>query len=279
MKKFFHIRKGVSTGYSHLYKYLCDQLNLKCEEIIGYSKAYGFDEFLKKDHVWNVVEIDQHWYLIDSTWGSGYLNEQKTFEQQLNTFYFLTRPCQMIYYHLPKDEKWQLLQIPINMTQYIQMPKVYPIYFELNLELISPRDQAHIDLLPGKSYALVVIRTSIDVELLSSLKLHDKEIDGGHRIIYDVKKQLYRCYFAPTNIGKHKVQLFAKHMDSISDSYEHALDLTIDINELSLNSISYPKTWKNFYDLNLKLLSPINTHLIKVCDSVYLCMCTYCSTK
>jgi transglutaminase/protease-like cytokinesis protein 3 len=97
----------------------------------------------------------------------------------------------MIYHHLPQDEKWQLLQTSINMTQYLQMPKVHPTYFELNLELVSPRDQAHVDLLPNKPYALVLIRAPSNVDLIADLKLNDQKIGGGHRIMFDDQKQRY----------------------------------------------------------------------------------------
>jgi hypothetical protein len=144
------------------------------------------------------------------------------------------------------------------------MPKICPPYFNFNLQLISPLHQTHVSLVRDKSYALVLIRTPTDVELLASLKLHDNNIEGGHRIVFDVEKQLYRCYFAQASTDKHKVELFAKNINS--KSYKHVLDFTLNIDELPQNSISYPTTWKKFYDLDLKVLSPVNTHLIKICN-------------
>ncbi len=115
------MKKGVCAGYSRLYKYLCDQLGMKCEEISGHAKVYGFfnrgeGAFLRNNHAWNVVEINHHWYLIDFTWGTGHLNQQNTFERQLNCFYFLARPQQIICDHFPEEDKWQLLRTPIKMT-------------------------------------------------------------------------------------------------------------------------------------------------------------------
>ncbi len=132
---------------------------MQCEEISGYAKGYGFDNreedaLLKKDHAWNAVEINSHWYLLDSTWCTGYLNKQKIFERKLDCFYFLPRPHQMIYHHFPEDDKWQLLQTPIKLTQYARMPKIRPSFFNFNLELISPLYQAHQSLVRDQSYAL-----------------------------------------------------------------------------------------------------------------------------
>ena len=266
----FRTKKGVCAGFANLYKYLCDQLNISCEIVNGYSKDYGFDDCKNApteiDHAWNVLEIDGHYYLIESTWGAGHLTDQKLFKRELQSYYFLVRPNEMIYHHLPENEKWQLLRKPIKMKQYLQKPKIHPIYFQLNLDLISPYFQAHIDLLPNKSYALVLMRAPSDVQLIADLKLHDQEIEGGYRVIFDNKKQLYCCYFAPTTIGKHKVTIYAKRGGSDEGKYNAALDLTLDITQIIKDPISFPKTWKNFFDLNLNVISPNNTHLIKVHD-------------
>ena len=268
-KGVFRTRKGVCAGYANLYKYLSDQLEMPCEVVIGYAKGYSFDNRQEApsetDHAWNAVEIDNHWYLLDSTWGAGYLNEEKAFERKLKTYYFLARPNEMIYHHLPEKEKWQLLETPINMQQYMRMPKVYPIYFELKLELVSPRNQAHVDFVPGESYALVVVRAPSDVDLSTSFKLNDEKIDGGDRVVFDNEKQVYCCYFAPSSIGKHKITIFAKQH---GETYHGAINLTFDVKQLPRNLISFPETWKEFFILGLEVVSPLNTHLIKLNNDV-----------
>ncbi|CAF1289721.1 unnamed protein product [Adineta steineri] len=264
----FRTKQGVCAGYANIYKYLCDQLNLKCEIVSGYSKGYGFDSRedvpTDTDHAWNAIEIDGHWYLMESTWGAGHLTDEKVFQRQLNTYYFFPRPNEMIYHHLPENDKWQLLRIPIQMKQYLQMPKIHPSYFQLELNLISPYNQASIDLLPQKSYALVLIRAPSDVQLMASLKLHEKDIEGGHQVEFDTKRQLYRCYFAPNIIGKYKVTIFGKRGNTDVGSYSAAVDLILDVQQKIKNPISYPKTWAKFFDLNLNIISPKNTHLINI---------------
>ncbi|CAF0936817.1 unnamed protein product [Adineta ricciae] len=274
----FRTKKCVCAGYSRLYKYLCDQLALKCEEISGYSKGYGFDTreetaILKTDHAWNVVEINQHWYVLDATWGTGHLNEQNIFERKLETFYFLTRSDQMIYDHLPEDEKWQLLKQPIKMTQYMQMPTVRPAYFTFNLELLNPRHQAHATLVHGKSYALILIRAPSNIDISSTFKLDKNEVDGGSRIILDKNKQLYCCYFSPASIGRHQINIFAKRIESNMKSSGQVLNFILNVVELPLNRVSYPKMSKEFYDLDIKIISPLNTHLIKISNgATYACI-------
>jgi hypothetical protein len=264
----FQTKKGVCAGYANLYKHLCDQLQMPCEVVSGFSKGYGFDDRegapSETDHAWNVVEIDNHWYLIESTWGAGHLDDRKEFIRQLTSYYFLPRPNEMIYHHLPEDEKWQLLRTPINMDQYMQMPKVHPAYFEFNVELVSPRNQAHVDLLPDKPYALVLIRARSNVHLIADLKLNDHKIDGGHRVIFDDQKQLYCCYFAPSKIGKHKITIYGKQGSTEIGTHSAILDLTFNVKQMPSNPISFPETWTRFFDLGLEVISPQNTHLIKL---------------
>ena len=86
------------------------------KSLVVIPKVMGFDNREEAppetDHAWNAVEIDNHWYLMESTWGAGHLNEQNTFKRKLNSYYFLPRPNEMIYHHLPEDEKWQFLRTP-----------------------------------------------------------------------------------------------------------------------------------------------------------------------
>jgi hypothetical protein len=266
----FLTRKGVCAGFGNLYKYLSDQLQMPCEIVTGFSKGYGF-EYRKNapakiDHAWNAVEIDHHWYLIEVTWGAGHLNDMNGFERKLDPFFFLPPPNEMIYHHFPENEKWQLLRTSAKLEQFMQLPHLRPAYFDFKIELISPRNQVYLSLLPGRPYALVLIRAPPDVYLMADVKLTDEDIDGSHHVMYDKHKQLYRCYFAPSSIGKHKIMIYAKKGDSDIGEYQSALEFVLDVKQMPKNIVSFPRTWKKFFDLGLEIISPQNTHMIKLND-------------
>ena len=264
----FRTRKGVCAGYANLYKYLCNEIQAPCGVIPGYSKGYGF-EYGKEapervDHAWNAVEIDQHWYLLDSTWGAGHLNDKNAFERKLDDYYFLTRPDELIYHHFPEKTKWQLLKTPIKLDQFMEMPHLRPGYYDYQIELISPRHQVQIPLLPGKSYAFVLLRAPSDVYLMSDLKLNEKDIEGTHYIMYDKRKQCYRCYFAPPSTGNFKITIYARRGDSDLGEYKAVLEFILDVKQSLNNIISFPRIWKIFSDSGLEIVHPTNTHLIKL---------------
>src|SRR5262249_55068188 len=103
-----------------------------------------------------------------------------------------------------------------------------------------------------------------NVHLMANLKLNDQKIDGGDRVIFYNQRQLYCCYFAPSRIGKHKITIYGKQGDSENGTHDEILNLTLDIKQVPSNPISFPKTWKKFFDLGLAVISPQNTHLIKL---------------
>lgn len=84
-----------------------------------------------------------NWHLIDLTWATGYTDPLKKFQRKLNEFYFFTDPEQLIYSHFPihkierEYERWQLLDKPISLDNFNNLPKITANFFEFNLKLRS----------------------------------------------------------------------------------------------------------------------------------------------
>jgi hypothetical protein len=115
--------RAVCEGYSQLFKQMCDYAAIPCEVLKGYSKGYGYTQgkkFLATDHAWNSVKINKNWYLLDATWGSGYVTNDLKFVREYNNSFFLSNPESFILKHLPIDPMWQLLPSPITIKQFEQ---------------------------------------------------------------------------------------------------------------------------------------------------------------
>lgn len=133
----FKTRSGVCSGYANLFKAMADEVQLESEVIPGFSKGYSFEPdrpLTQSDHAWNAVKVEGRWYLLDSTWGAGYIDERKRFVRRFSDFWFMTPPERFIYSHLPEQERWQLLSEPLDRDKYRSLPRVKPKYFEYGLK-------------------------------------------------------------------------------------------------------------------------------------------------
>ncbi|MCL0066040.1 hypothetical protein M1N79_04100, partial [Dehalococcoidia bacterium] len=121
-------RKAVCEGYSRLFKALAHLAGLEVVQVTGWTRGFGYrvgDPIEgPTDHAWNVVKIDDGWYLLDSTWGAGGIDEEGQFVREFKEFYFLTPPDQFIYSHFPINPDWQLLEVPIAKEEFAKLPLV-----------------------------------------------------------------------------------------------------------------------------------------------------------
>ncbi|OJJ17119.1 hypothetical protein BKI52_30880 [marine bacterium AO1-C] len=154
-------KRGVCLHYSRLFQELCRRSGIQSVFITGYIRdsRYQANQHLYFDeHAWNAVNIHQRWYLLDATWGSGYIalkrnwlkktfnklfripyiNHASRFKRQPNHRFFLSKPSEFVLTHLPCDPKWQLLDKPVSLKvfgegitsikQYLQKaPQAQPI--------------------------------------------------------------------------------------------------------------------------------------------------------
>ncbi|CAF1141549.1 unnamed protein product [Rotaria sordida] len=268
----FQSGKAVCEGYSSLYTELCNRSGIQCRNVSGYGKGFGFDvrqtNFDKTNHAWNIITLNNgHSYFIESTWGSGHVDHlTHQYKKQLVPHYFLCRPEHMIYKHLPIDDECQLLAHPITMKQYLMLPYIYPAFFTFDLHIISPVHSAKVDLIKDKSYGLVLIQTSNNnIELSGYLEDEaGNKIQGGHFIYLDKKDQtLWRCQFAPPKPGKYNIIIFAgekNHQDQCFSAA--AVQFAFDVDHLPSSPISYPHIWSYFFDYNIEIIKPMNSHYI-----------------
>lgn len=137
----FQKKMGVCSGYASLFKQMCNIANIKCEVITGYAKGYSYNPSMtsvtQSNHAWNAIYINNRWYLLDSTWGSGYVDYNRKFIKDYEEFYFCTNPSFLIYTHYPEDPKWQLLQKQYDSVSFLNLLYVWPLFFKLGLQPIS----------------------------------------------------------------------------------------------------------------------------------------------
>ena len=107
---------GVCIHYAQLFDTLCKMNNISSFVVSGYTKNID-GKIAQTGHAWNVVELDNKYYLVDVTWGAGYVDNDKFFKRY-DDKYLLTLPNEFAKTHMPCDPIWQLSTNPINNYEF-----------------------------------------------------------------------------------------------------------------------------------------------------------------
>ena len=111
-------RKGVCMHFAHLFNEIIGNiLGIKTHLISGYTKQDGVVHALS--HIWCVSFADSAWYLIDPTWGAGYVDMRNNkYVKMLNNDYFNADSEKLILSHYPYDPLWQFLYYPVSAQEF-----------------------------------------------------------------------------------------------------------------------------------------------------------------
>lgn len=131
-------KRSVCEGFARLFNELCSEAGLSAEFIVGYGKdASNRKKRLTKNdlHAWNAVFIDGEWKLFDVTWGatghSVYKQKNKMYSK-FDDFWFATDPYFFLLYHLPNDDRWQLIPNKITQKVFKSLPTLPASFQRLN---------------------------------------------------------------------------------------------------------------------------------------------------
>lgn len=128
-------KKALCEGFAALYHLLAQESGLICRQVRGVTKGIGYqvgNPVDRSNHVWNAVQINGKWELIDATWGSGNGNDAPP-----NDTYFMIRPELLIFTHFPEEERWQLLERPVSLHEFERKPIIYPLFGEHQPQLLQ----------------------------------------------------------------------------------------------------------------------------------------------
>jgi len=116
VKQVYRKGRGICMDYALLYKKMAEAVGLECAFIEGNSKGSLLGGW--ESHAWNAVNIKGKWELLDVTWGSGYSDDNGQFQQVFQPGFFFTPPRIFALNHFPEDDKWQLLEPPIDKNKF-----------------------------------------------------------------------------------------------------------------------------------------------------------------
>lgn len=131
--------KGVCAGFSSLYKYIATKLGLEAEYLTGHEKS-GVTPGGKPsaaNHAWNIVTIDGNQYFIDVTFGTG-MCVGESFVKAFVPYFFCPPPQEFIHTHYPLEEKYQLLDDPVDFDTWSEYTNLYAYFFTQGFNKVEP---------------------------------------------------------------------------------------------------------------------------------------------
>ena len=94
-------KESVCEGYARSFKYLMDELNIPCTLVIGTAtNSQGQTE----NHAWNYVQINNNWYVVDTTWDDPIIIGNGTVSESIKYRYFLKGSSEINADHFPSGK-------------------------------------------------------------------------------------------------------------------------------------------------------------------------------
>jgi hypothetical protein len=149
-------RLAVCDGYARLFKTLCDHADIRAEIVTGFVRNSNRSSArFQTNHSWNAVMIEGKWYLVDATWGSGYVNYSGQFIRQYDRHFFLADPVDMLQTHYPENPFWTLTDKHYRPWEFKSQPLKYFTWHGAYIGRYSPRSGI-IDVHPGTSVEIML---------------------------------------------------------------------------------------------------------------------------
>ncbi|MFY9242837.1 MAG: transglutaminase domain-containing protein [Polaribacter sp.] len=166
-KKLLKNRSTICTGYAYLFKEMCGIINIEAKMVNGFGRTsdVNVEDLIEPNHTWNVVKINNKWYLCDPTWSAGIsYPEQGKFVFEYNDGYFLTDPKIFFLNHYPIEEKYALLNNKTySLKEFSEMPLLYAEAYNILKEHVAPAKMHH-EIIQNDSFTFTYqLKEKIDI--------------------------------------------------------------------------------------------------------------------
>jgi transglutaminase/protease-like cytokinesis protein 3 len=246
-------RTTICSGYSDLYQALAEAMNLEAATVIGYAKGAtpaGDLRFQKTNHAWNSVKIDGAWYLLDTTFGAGAVqNDKFTFEY--NPDYFATSPQQFLNNHYPEDQGWQLLTQTYTRAEFDNLPNISSRFYRLGLATVS---HSNYQITAGNRLE-IKLQAPQSVVAIAELKQNNLELTDT--ILVNRQGENINVSVASPSAGTYDLTIYAKQKDDL-EYYGEVIKYQI---QATNPSPRLPKVYGHFYQYQASLIEPLSADL------------------
>ncbi len=249
-------KKAVCEGYAGLFRTMATMANLEVHVVDGLSKGaqYLADGRLSA-HAWNAAKIGQRWYLLDVTRDAG-STSGATFKKKYSTRYLFLAPVAFVHSNLPLDPGYQLLDNPLSLSEFHELPYLNGSFFQYRLRITAG---------PVAGTIKVVNSLSLDVESPAGVFLKSVVKDSAGEVAHAAFGQRwgskYRVLYQPPKAGTYLVQLFAR--SKAESAYHRVAAFRIRKTTNSASARPFPVAYSPFVDSDGYLTSPMDGELLR----------------
>lgn len=144
-RRVIQTRRGCAEEVAVLVMEMCEAVGLQAEIVRGYLKMPGepldLDGNPMPNHWWNAVIVDNEWRMMDCSLASPTNPKRGQYSsagpQVAETGWFLARPMEICYTHIPSHLEQQHICPPISPEILMALPCACPPYFKNSMRLID----------------------------------------------------------------------------------------------------------------------------------------------
>lgn len=141
-------KQGRCIHYSALLTCVCNMAGIEAYSVLGYVKQSNSIE-TTKDHAWNVIRLNNTYYLFDPTWDTG--SDKLSYYKKQGDYFLET--------HMPYDPMMQLSNYPVRHPQYFRGKRIGRQYFDFESALkeystLNQEEQLKLMLFRAETYGI-----------------------------------------------------------------------------------------------------------------------------
>lgn len=144
-RRVIQAKRGCAEEVAVLVMEMCSAVGIHAEVIRGYLKSPGevpeIGLMPRPNHWWNAVLVDGEWRMMDCSLASPTNPRRSLYSstgpQIAESWWFLTRPMEICWTHIPEHHQYQHICPPLAHEVLLTLPCVCPPYFKNSLELVD----------------------------------------------------------------------------------------------------------------------------------------------
>lgn len=185
-RRVIQTKRGSAQDVAILVCEMCAAVGIHAEVIHGYLKTPGeyldLDVLSQPNHYWTGVLIDGEWRIMDCSLASpthpGRARYSQVSSQVSDPWYFLARPMEICWTHIPLRPEHQHIVPPISPDVLLSLPCACPAYFKHKLHMPT-YDTSYVRI---ENLELVQLQVDCpaEVEIVaeSEVKAFERDMDG-----------------------------------------------------------------------------------------------------